>query len=398
MRRPLVAHAMAAQQRFSRRLGPQFAAAVTYYSVLSLVPIIMFAVAMLGMTLTVLRPDWLQAVGDFLIQQLGDTQLSRSIRRLVMDALFNWRGITLVALLTAAYAGTRWVGNLKKALRVMWRDRFADAAPTGNFFLEILGNLVIFLGLLISFLVASVITTAGGTLSQTLIDLLGWGGVPGIGWLVRLSSILLALVASWLLFAFLLTVLPGKIVPIRTWLQATIAGAVAVTALQQVTGLLIGAFSGTLAGGVFGPIIVVMLMFNVLATIILMVSAWVGTESTWPAWLAERIGSHPGVSDSEVEVEGEPQDHVAAAPVPDDPRSWAEKRRRERWAARMSSEELASLAQHPAMERTDAPAVSPEVAARGVRIGLGVGWGVGTATGVGVGALLAALAGRAAKR
>ena len=77
---------------------------------------------------------------------------------------------------------------------------------------------------------------------------------------MRLSSILLALVASWLLFAFLLTVLPGKIVPIRTWLQATIAKAVAVTALQQVTGLLIGAFSGTLAGGVFGPIIVVMLM------------------------------------------------------------------------------------------------------------------------------------------
>lgn len=403
LRRPTVAHGLAAQHRFSRRLGPQFAGAVTYYSVLSMVPIIMFAVAALGMTLTVLRPDWLQSVGEFLTRELGDTELSRDIRQLVMDALFNWRGITVVALLTAAYAGTRWVGNLKKALRVMWRDRFADAAPTGNFFLELLGNLIIFLGLLISVLLAMVVTTAGGALSQNLIAFLGWGHVPGIRWLVRLTSLLLSFVASWLLFAFLLTVLPGKPTRIKTWLQATIAGAIAVVALQQVGGLLIGAFSGTLAGSVFGPIIVVMLMFNVLATIILLVSAWVGTATTWPKWLEDRlreIATRTGSVEpvSEVEVEGEPATVDAAEVQADDPRSWAEKRRRERWAARLSPDELRASSWHSAPDTEDAPPVPQEIAARGVRVGLGVGWGVGAATGVGLGAAVAALVSRAARR
>lgn len=41
--------------RFTARLGNQFAAAMSYFSVLSLVPILMFGFSMLGLTLTVLR-------------------------------------------------------------------------------------------------------------------------------------------------------------------------------------------------------------------------------------------------------------------------------------------------------------------------------------------------------
>ena len=50
-RHPLVAHALYANQRFQERLGPQFAGAITYFSVLSLVPVLMFVFAMLGMTI-----------------------------------------------------------------------------------------------------------------------------------------------------------------------------------------------------------------------------------------------------------------------------------------------------------------------------------------------------------
>ena len=77
---PVVAHAMAANDRYNRRLGPQFAAAITYFTVLSLVPILLFAFSMLGLTLTVIRPDLLDQVQSAIDSQLaGNQDLSKSI-------------------------------------------------------------------------------------------------------------------------------------------------------------------------------------------------------------------------------------------------------------------------------------------------------------------------------
>lgn len=49
-RHPVVAHALCAVERFNERLGPQFAGSITYFSVLSVVPILMFVFASIGMT------------------------------------------------------------------------------------------------------------------------------------------------------------------------------------------------------------------------------------------------------------------------------------------------------------------------------------------------------------
>ena len=54
---PWVAHLLRAIDRFSSRLGNQFAAAITYFSVLAIVPVLMIAFSILGLTIEVLRPD-----------------------------------------------------------------------------------------------------------------------------------------------------------------------------------------------------------------------------------------------------------------------------------------------------------------------------------------------------
>ena len=41
--RPQIAHLLRAVARYNERLGSQFAAAMTYFSVLALVPVLMFA-------------------------------------------------------------------------------------------------------------------------------------------------------------------------------------------------------------------------------------------------------------------------------------------------------------------------------------------------------------------
>lgn len=408
LHRPVVAHALAAWNRYTRRLGPQFAAAVTYFSVLSLVPVLLFGIAMLGLTLTVLRPDWLALVRDAIVEQLGDGDLGAALQGFIDHVLFNWRSFTVFALVVAAYSGTKWVGHLKKAFRVMWLPRFADAGERRGFLREQVENVVIFLGLLLSVLIAFAITSGGGAFSGELIQLLGWQHFPGIGLLFRAVSILLSLVSSWLLFAFLFAVLPGRATTLRIWFSGTMIGAVAATLLQQVAGLLIGIFSrgrsATALGSVFGSVVVMMLMLNVLATIMLMAAAWVGTAETWPGWLADRDRARASAEaeagePDEVEVDDAPapEDQSAAVP-PGTGRARAARLRRERWAGRLTPEEI--LAQTPGTfpDATDAPPVSPEVAARGVRVGLGIGWGVGAATGLGLGAALAALVGRAGRR
>ena len=50
--KPWVAHLLRAVERFNNRLGTQFAAAITYFSVLALVPIMLFA-----FSITRLRAD-----------------------------------------------------------------------------------------------------------------------------------------------------------------------------------------------------------------------------------------------------------------------------------------------------------------------------------------------------
>jgi len=52
---PAVAHFMRALERFNDRLGSQFGAAITYFSFLSLIPILMVSFAAVGFVLAPIR-------------------------------------------------------------------------------------------------------------------------------------------------------------------------------------------------------------------------------------------------------------------------------------------------------------------------------------------------------
>ena len=78
--RPFVAHLLRAVDRFNVRGGVQLAAAIAYFSVLSLVPILMLAFSGLGLTLTVLRPEALGQIEQWIHAQLAvDSTLGKPI-------------------------------------------------------------------------------------------------------------------------------------------------------------------------------------------------------------------------------------------------------------------------------------------------------------------------------
>lgn len=381
--RPVVSHLLSANKRYGERLGSQFAAGVAYYSVLSLIPVLMFTFSILGLTLTVLRPEMLDSLKLTIHDELGTNELAASLTSVIDSSLSNWRSVGIVALITAAYSGSRWAGTLKRSVRVMWAEDFEEAIEKKNFFLELGINLVIFLGLITCVGIGLGVSAVGSGFSEQVIEWLGWQDVPGIGPLVRLVAILGTFVACWILFAFLFIVMPNDPVAPRVWLLGTVLGAVATTVLQSLAGLLLNILSGNVSAAIFGNVILLMLVFNILATIILMSAAWVGTAPVWRTERADRRAERErarlNVPQARPDLELPASTVVAPSPIGPV----------ERFAGLRTAEELR-------VPLEEAPAPDPDayirqdIARHGMKANLLIGYSVGAGTGLGLGALIVA--------
>ncbi len=355
--KPWVAHMLRAVDRFSNRLGSQFGAAITYFSVLAVIPILLFAFAVLGFVLTVLRPELIDDIVNIFASTIGvlDQATHDKLVALISDTLSNWRGVGIVALLAAIYSGAGWMGNLKNAVRAQWRPDFDMHEKQGNIVKKTVINLITLVGLIVLIAVTFALASISTSLADDLINLLG---LNEIGWLspvFRIVPIVFSIGAGWLLFMYLFTVLPEERQPWPVVRRGALMGAIGLGVLQYSTGLLFSLFAHNKAASIFGPVIVLMLFLNIFAQLILFIAAWIATATQ------------------------------EAVPVPE-----------EKVRFPLTAEERdATEAGQPS---ADGPVMVPEaVAVRSVQVGLGAGYVTGTATGVGLGAVLAWLLSKAVR-
>jgi membrane protein len=350
---PWIAHMMRAVERYISRLGSQFAAATTYFWVLALVPILMVAFSITGFVLTVVYPDLLDNVADAVTEALGstDTTTRDKILELVNTALEQYWTIGIVGLVTGLYAGAKSMGHLKNAVRTQWRPGFDLRPQKINIVVRWLGNLLLLLGLLLGLAVTFGLSSLSTSLANTVVGWLGLADQPWVAPLLRVSSIVISIGAGWLIFMYLYTVLPETREPWRVVRRGALLGSIALVALQYLAGFLIRAFQGNAAAAIFGPVIVLMLFFNIFAQLILFIAAWIATaqHEAVPIPAAEEVST-------------------ATTPEP------------------QQTEDLKPNVVPEAVK----PNVVPEaIAARSVRVGMGAGYVTGAATGVGLGAALA---------
>jgi len=341
--RPWIAHMIRAVQRYLNRLGSQFAAATSYFSVLALVPLLMMAFSITGFVLTIVQPGLLDNVADAVAKALGGTDPATrdKIVKLVDNTLSSFWTIGIIGLIAALYTGAKWMGHLKNAVRTQWRPGFDLRPEKINIVVKTLGNLLLLLGLIVGMAVMFGLSSLSTSLANTVVD---WLGLSDQGWiapLLRVTSILFSIGDGWLIFMYLYTVLPETREPWSVVRRGALLGSIALVALQFLASYLISAFRGNPAAVIFGPVIVLMLFFNLFAQLVLFVAAWIATAK------------HEAVP---VATEEEVTDN----PVPE------------------------------AQAQDETPNVVPEaVAARSVRAGMGAGYVTGAATGVGLGAVLA---------
>lgn len=277
-RTPWSAHLIRANDRFQNRMGNQLAGGITYFSVLTLIPALMFAFSFLGWMLTVFRRGWLVSLKDRALTEIGAVAGGKQAIALLEKALNNWRAVLAFGIVSAAYSGSGWMGNLRGAVRAQWRPEFDWSPPGRNWLVERFVNLLYFLALIAALAVSFTIVTISGNFADRLVGWLGISHGPGVAGTLQLGAMALTVVLSTVLFWFLFQVLPQYSAPLKDMLKGSLGAGVAMTALLYGTTQIIAVFSRSLSTVVFGNIIIVMLFFNLFARLVLFAAAWIATS------------------------------------------------------------------------------------------------------------------------
>lgn len=379
---PWLAHLLRANTRFTSRLGNAFAGAITYFSVLSLVPIALVAFSVISIVFA----EQVQQLVDALVGQLGP-DLGAQVGEALTGARAGAGIAGLVGLLGAAYAGAAWMAQLKSAVRAQWRPSMDEQEEKANLVVEVLRNLLTLVALLVLIVITFALSSVATSLTDSVIAWLGLGGVPGITLLLRLVPVVASLVVGFLLFSFLYKVLPQEKVATRAVVKGAVAGSVGLAVLQYSSSAVFGLFDGNAAVAAFGPVIVLMLFFNLFARLILFIAAWIAT-SEQRAIAGEHIEADvPLEQDPDLELE------PVVTPVPGGPA-----RGRNPYSAQVAWSRREGVRIGPEVLEVQYPdesvRVSQTVATRATRIASVVGWALGAASGAGLGAAVAALVGR----
>jgi membrane protein len=188
---------------------------------------------------------------------------------------------------SSIYSSAGWAANLKSAVRAQTRPLF-DMKESKHFMpLEILLNLAILLGLLAILAVTFALAGMATSMTGTIVRWLGLDGLPGVLVLLRIVGPILSAVAGWTMFVYLYKVLPEVKLPFPIIAWGALLGSLGLFGLQYLTGFLMGKFAGNPAAVAFGPVITLMLFFNLFARLNLYVAAWIAT-SVQPA-VADQI-------------------------------------------------------------------------------------------------------------
>ena len=263
---------MLAYERYTERYGTHYAAAVTYFSVLSLVPILMIGFAVAGFVLQS-QPDLLAELRTAIAEAVPDQNLSKQINEAVNTALDSKGTVGIIGLLGAAYSGLGWMGNLRDALTAQWGHDKQNLPFLGTLWRD----LVALIGLGLAIVLSIGITVAGTGFAENILD---WLGLEKAGWalvLVKIVAIILSLLANWMVFVWVLARLPRQAVGWRSALRGAFAAAIGFEVLKQAATIFLSFVTRSPTSAAFGSVIGVLVFANLVAQFLLFITAWTAT-------------------------------------------------------------------------------------------------------------------------
>jgi len=264
-------HLVRAATRYTERHGDHYAAAITFFSVLSMVPLLMIAFAIAGYVLffnPALLDELRAAITENVPPSLADT-----INPIIDQAISQRGAVGFVGLLAALYSGIGWMSNLREALSEQW----AQVPEEPPMLKRLLFDLLSLLGLGVALVGSFAITGLASGFAAALLELLGLAEQGWAVFLLRLLGLVLGLVANWLIFLWVIARLPRKHATLRSSAKAALFGAVGFEVLKQVMTFYLAAVTTSPSGAVFGSLLGLLVFTFFASRFILFVTAWAAT-------------------------------------------------------------------------------------------------------------------------
>jgi membrane protein len=257
---------------------------MTYFSFLSLVPILMVGFAVAGIVLAN-NESLLTELKDQ-IAQLLPAGIAEPITSLIDSVVANPLGVGIPGLLIALYSGIGWMGNLRKATRAIWRPEFEeDKSKVDNVVIATLKDLGSLAGLAVAIVVSLGLSAFGSQFAEQTLDWLGLTDQPWLGPVVTVITLVIAMAADVLIFMWVYTVLPGKDLrsPLKARLRGSVLAAVGFEILKYALIVVVpGIATTSQTAAIFGSVIGLLFFFNILAQLVLFLAAWIATAEGGP--------------------------------------------------------------------------------------------------------------------
>jgi membrane protein len=264
-------HLVRAGVRYTERHGDHYAAAITFFSVLSVVPLLMIAFAAAGYVLFFnpeLLNELLAAITENVPPGLSDT-----IDQVIQQAIDQRGTVGFLGLLAALYSGIGWMSNLREALSEQWAQVPAvPALPK-----RILFDLLTLGGLGLALVGSFAITGAVAGFAETLLGLVGLGNQGWALFLLGLFGFLLGIVANWLIFLWVIARLPREHATLRSAAKAALLGAVGFEVLKIIMTYYLTTVTSSPSGAVFGSFLGLLVFVFFGSRFVLFVTAWAAT-------------------------------------------------------------------------------------------------------------------------
>jgi membrane protein len=271
LRYPWLDHLVRAGQSYTAHHGDHYAAAITFFSVLSLVPMMMIAFATAGFILAD-NPELLRQLQDQ-IQSAAPAGLGGTLNGIIEGAIASRRGVGIVGLLGALYSGLGWMSNLREALTAQWRGGEEPPEPEGFLRTKVF-DLLALLGLGVALVTSFALTGIGTGFATAVLQAIGLGKMPGARLVLTGLAVVASVTGMWLVFLWVIARLPRQPVPLRRAMRAAWFGAIGFEILKQAFAIYLDSVTASPTGQLFGPVIGLMVFAYFVSRFLLFLTAW----------------------------------------------------------------------------------------------------------------------------
>jgi membrane protein len=263
-----------AVQRYVDYHGYAYAASITYFTVLSLIPLLMVALSVASFVLAG-QPALLTQLRVLIAQGLPPS-LDSATDGLVSGLIDHRVKIGVLGLLVALYSGWNWMNTLRDALTSMW-DR---EQPAQSLIPMVLKDVVALLSLAGAILLSFALTSVGGVLGNVLLRLFGLSDTGWVHGVLVVAAIVLAVAANWLVFIWVLAKLPREPVEARSAVRGALAAAIGFEILKWLGNVYLVAVGRSPIGVTFGWVVGLLVFIYLVARMLLLVAAWAAVGSS----------------------------------------------------------------------------------------------------------------------